>query len=252
MRAIRSLGHSTMHAGAIARHDAVAWGYASAAARLGVKIHVGTEVTGILKRGGQVKAVETTRGTVHAERVLQAVAGSSSRVATLAGFRLPIQTVPLQACVSQPLKPFLDPIVVSGSLHIYISPSSRGELVMGGATDPYPLYSSRSTLEFKEGLMAHMLELFPFLAGGEGDAAVGRHRRHDAGFQPGHGPDARRELLYRCRLGHLGVQGDAGLRQADGRDHRHGKPPKLIEPFALDRFTRFAQIGERGAASVGH
>ena len=95
---------------------------------------------------------------------MQAVAGSSSRLAALAGFRLPIRTIPLQACVSQPLKPFLDPIIVSGSLHVYISQSSRGELVMGGATDPYPLYASRSTLDFKEGLMAHMLELFPFLS----------------------------------------------------------------------------------------
>ena len=95
-------------------------------------------------QGNRAVGVETTRGTVHADRILQAVAGSSSRVAALAGFRLPIRTVPLQACVSQPLKPFLDPIIVSGSLHVYISQSSRGELVMGGATDPYPLYSARA------------------------------------------------------------------------------------------------------------
>ena len=149
--------------GAIVRHDAVAWGYAAAAARLGVEIHVDTEVTGIIKQGNRAIGVETTRGAIQSDRIMQAVAGSSSRLAALAGFKLPIRTVPLQACVSQPLKPFLDPIVVSGSLHVYISQSSRGELVMGGSTDPYPLYSSRSTLDFKEGLLGHMLELFPFL-----------------------------------------------------------------------------------------
>ena len=151
--------------GAIARHDAVAWGYAAAAARLGVELHPETEVTGVVKQGNRAIGVETNRGTVHAGAILQAVAGSSSRVAAMLDLRLPIRTIPLQACVSQPLKPFLDPIIVSGSLHIYVSQSTRGELVMGGATDPYPLYSSRSTLEFKEGLMSHMLELFPFLAG---------------------------------------------------------------------------------------
>ena len=91
---------------------------------------------------------------------MQAVAGSSSLLAAMAGFRLPIRTVPLQACVSQPLKPFLDPIIVSGSLHVYVSQTPRGELVMGGSVDPAALYSSRSTLDFKETLMADMLELF--------------------------------------------------------------------------------------------
>src|SRR5689334_7831084 len=93
--------------GAIVRHDAVAWGYAAAAARLGVEIHVETEVVGVLKQGNRAVGVETTRGLVHAGRILQAVAGSSSRLAALAGFALPIRSVPLQACVSRPLKPFL-------------------------------------------------------------------------------------------------------------------------------------------------
>ena len=232
--------------GAIVRHDAVAWGYAAAAARLGVEIHVGTEVTGLIKSGNRAVGVETTKGPVHANRILQAVAGSSSRVAALAGFRLPIRTVPLQACVSQPLKPFLDPIIVSGSLHVYISQSSRGELVMGGATDPYPLYSSRSTLEFKEGLDGAHARTISVPCRGEGDAAMGRHRRHDAGFQPGHGTDAGRELLHRCRLGDVGIQGDAGVRQADGGNRCHGPAAETdrairarpLQPFCPDRRAR--------------
>ena len=149
--------------GAIARHDAVAWGYAEGrhdAGRGDSHAHRGH---GHPHREREAAGVETNRGTVYCNRAMQAVAGSSSLVAKLAGFRLPIRTIPLQACVSVPLKPFLDQIVVSGSLHIYISQTPRGELVMGGSTDPYALYSTRSTLDFKEGLLGHMLELFPFL-----------------------------------------------------------------------------------------
>src|SRR5689334_3857333 len=115
--------------GAIARHDAVAWGYARYAGDHGVEIHTNTEVTGFVIENGVIKGVETNRGRISCNKVLQAVAGSSSRVSDLAGFKLPIRTIPLQACVSVPLKPFLDQVVVSGSLHVYVSQSSRGELV---------------------------------------------------------------------------------------------------------------------------
>ena len=123
--------------GAIARHDAVAWAYAMRAAELGVEIHQNTEVTDLVIERGRTTAVETNRGRIECGRAVQAVAGLSSRVAAMAGFRLALRTVPLQACVSEPLKRFLDPIIVSGSLHTYVSQSPRGELVMGGATDPY-------------------------------------------------------------------------------------------------------------------
>lgn len=238
--------------GAIARHDAVAWGYAAAAARLGVEIHTKTEVTGVLKQGSRVIGVETTRGTVHAERVLQAVAGSSTLLAEMAGFRLPIKTVPLQACVSQPLKPFLDPIIVSGSLHVYISQSARGELVMGGATDPYPLYASRSTLDFKEGLMAHMLELFPFLA----EVKVMRQWAGIADmtpdFSPVMGVTPVENYFIDAGWGTWGFKATPVCGKRLAETIATGHVPKLIAPFALARFARFAQIGERGAASVGH
>jgi sarcosine oxidase subunit beta len=238
--------------GAIVRHDAVAWGYAAAAARLGVDIHTDTEVTGVLKQGERAVGVETTRGTIHAGCVLQAVAGSSSRVAAMAGFRLPIRTVPLQACVSQPLKPFLDPIVVSGSLHIYVSQTSRGELVMGGATDPYPLYAARSTLEFKEGLMAHMLELFPFLA----EVRVLRQWAGIADMTPDFSPVMGLTPIENYYIdagwGTWGFKATPVCGKRLAQTIARGKPPDLIRPFALDRFACFAQIGERGAASVGH
>jgi len=238
--------------GAIVRHDAVAWGYAAAAARLGVAIHTNTEVTGILKQNSRAVGVETTRGTVHADRILQAVAGSSTLLADMAGFRLPIRTVPLQACVSQPLKPFLDPIIVSGSLHVYISQSSRGELVMGGATDPYPLYASRSTLDFKEGLMAHMLELFPFLA----EVKVMRQWAGIADMTPDFSPvmglTPIENYFIDAGWGTWGFKATPVCGKRMAETVATGRPPKLIEPFALDRFARFQQLGERGAASVGH
>ncbi len=238
--------------GAIVRHDAVAWGYAAAAARLGVDIHVNTEVTGIIRQGNRAVGVETTRGNIHAGRILQAVAGSSTRVAEMAGFRLPIRTIPLQACVSQPLKPFLDPIIVSGSLHIYVSQTSRGELVMGGATDPYPLYASRSTLEFKEGLMAHMLELFPFLA----EVRVMRQWAGIADMTPDFSPimglTPVENYFIDAGWGTWGFKATPVCGKRLAETIAHGTPPKLIQPFALDRFAQFVQIGERGAASVGH
>ena len=238
--------------GAIARHDAVAWGYAIAAARRGVEIHQNTEVTGILTDKGRVTGVETPRGRIACGRVLQAVAGSSSLVAAMAGFRLPIRTVPLQACVTEPLKPFLDPIVVSGSLHVYVSQSARGELVMGGATDPYALYSQRSTLEFKEGLAAPMLTLFPFLA-------EVRVLRQWAGladmtpdFSPVMGATPVRDYYIDAGWGTWGFKATpvSGKRMAE--TVATGRAPELIAPFALERFASFRQLGERGAASVGH
>ncbi len=238
--------------GAIARHDAVAWGYAKEAMRRGVEVHTGTEVTGLVTAGGRVKGVETSRGTIYANKVVQAVAGSSSRMSELAGFRLPIKTIPLQACVSEPVKPILDQIVVSGSLHVYISQSARGEMVMGGATDPYGLYSTRSTLDFKEGLMAHMLELFPFM----GELRVLRQWAGMADMTPDFSPVMGITPLENYYIdagwGTWGFKATpvCGFRMAECI--ATGRQPDLLKPFALDRFRTFDLVGEKGAASVGH
>ncbi len=238
--------------GAIARHDAVAWGYGGLASRRGAQIHQNTEVTGIRVERGRVVAVETSRGVIKCGKVLQAVAGHSPLVAAMAGLRLPIRTVPLQACVSQPLKPFLDPIIVSGSLHVYVSQSARGELVMGGATDPYPLYSSRPTLEFKEGLMANMLELFPFLA-------EVRLLRQWAGlsdltpdFAPIMGETPVANYYIDAGWGTWGFKATPVCGKRMAETLATGAVPDMIEPFRLSRFDEFRLVGERGAASVGH
>jgi sarcosine oxidase, subunit beta len=238
--------------GAIARHDAVAWGYARGAMMRGVEIHTQTEVTGILTENGKVKGVETSRGTIYCNRAMQAVAGSSSLVAKLAGFRLPIRTIPLQACVSVPLKPFLDQIVVSGSLHVYISQSSRGELVMGGSTDPYGLYSTRSTLDFKEGLLGHMLELFPFLD----NVTVLRQWAGMADMTPDFSPVMGLTPVENYYIdsgwGTWGFKATPVCGKRMAETVATGKAPDILEPFRLDRFVEFAQVGEKGAASVGH
>ena len=237
--------------GATARHDAVAWGYANGAAARGVELHQRTEVTGILRDGLTVTGVETSRGTVRAGRVLQAVAGASTLIADMAGLRLPIRAMPLQACVSVPVKPFLDPIVVSGSLHCYVWQTARGELVMGGATDPYALYSTRSTLDWKEGLIAHILELFPFLH----TLRLNRQWAGIADMTPDYAPvmglTPLRNYYVDAGWGTWGFKATpvAGKRMAEciATDAQ----PDLIDPFRLDRFERFEQLGERGAASVG-
>ncbi|MGQ0658461.1 MAG: FAD-dependent oxidoreductase [Chromatiales bacterium] len=246
------LGALYHHPGAIARHDAVAWGYARGAARRGVEIHTHTEVTGLDIENGRVTGVRTNRGHIRAGRVLQAVAGTSSVVAAMAGFRLPIRTIPLQACVTEAVKPFLDPIIVSGSLHVYVSQSSRGELVMGGATDPYSLYNTRSTLDFKEELVMHMLELFPF---------IGRLRllRQWAGladmtpdFSPIMGETPVQNYYIDAGWGTWGFKATPVCGKRMAETLATGKVPDLIVPFALERFYRFEQVGEKGAASVGH
>ncbi|MFO0996239.1 MAG: FAD-dependent oxidoreductase [Alphaproteobacteria bacterium] len=238
--------------GSIARHDAVAWAYAIGAARMGVEIHQGTEVTGFKTQDSRVIAVETNRGTIACGKVLQAVAGSSSLLAAKAGFRLPIRTVPLQACVSQPLKPFLDPIIVSGSLHVYISQSARGELVMGGSTDPYPLYSTRSTLEFKETLLAHMIEMFPFL----GEVRLLRQWAGMADMTPDFSPVMGATPLSNYFIdsgwGTWGFKATPVCGKRMAETVATGRVPDILEAFRLSRFSEFNQVGERGAASVGH
>ncbi len=238
--------------GSIARHDAVAWGYAARAAHMGVEIHQQTPVTGLIIQGGKVKGVQTPRGAIGAGQVLQAVAGMTSVVAKMAGFKLPIRTIPLQACVSVPLKPFLDQIIVSGSLHVYVSQSSRGELVMGGSTDPYGLYSTRSTLDFKEGLLGHMLELLPML----GEVKILRQWAGMADMTPDFSPIMGLTPVENYYIdsgwGTWGFKATPVCGKTMAYTIANNAPHELIKPFSYERFLTYSQVGEKGAASVGH
>jgi sarcosine oxidase, subunit beta len=238
--------------GAIARHDAVAWGYGRGADQRGVEIHQETEVVGIDVDYGRVKGVRTTKGYIATPKVLCAVAGYTPRLLNMVGLRTPIYIHPLQAMVSEPIKPWLDPIIVSGSLHVYVSQTARGELVMGSTLDPYELHQTRSTLDFTESLSAHMLDLFPFLS----EVKIVRQWAGLADMTPDFAPI----------MGTTPIEGfylDAGwgtwgfkATPVCGKTMSHtiatGRNHPLIAGFGFDRFSRFELTGEKGAASVGH
>ena len=155
------MGGLLQRRGGVARHDAVAWGYARGADARGVDIIQQCEVTGFERAGNSLTAIQTTRGTIRANKIGIAVAGHSGHVAAMAGLRLPIETHVLQALVSEPLKPVLDTVVTSGAVHFYISQSDKGELVMGGDIDGYNSYGQRSNLPAVEHVVQSMLALFP-------------------------------------------------------------------------------------------
>jgi sarcosine oxidase subunit beta len=238
--------------GAIARHDAVAWGYGRGADRRGVEVHQNTQVTGIDVRGGAVVGVRTTRGTISTRRVLSAVAGSTPRILEMVGLQSPIYIHPLQAMVSEPLKPWLDPIIVSGSLHVYVSQSARGELVMGASLDPYELHSTRATLEFAEGLAAHMLDLFPFLS----EVKINRQWTGMADMTPDFAPimgtTPCEGFFLDSGWGTWGFKATPVCGKTMSHTVATGRDHPLITGFSLGRFARFELTGERGAASVGH
>ena len=238
--------------GAVVRHDAVAWGYARAAANNGVEVHQKTRVTGIKMDKGRVCGVATDRGDIRCGAVVSMVAGSTPRITEMAGLSTPIEIFPLQACVTEPVKPFLDTIVVSGSLHVYLSQSSRGELVMGASVDPAVLHSTRSSFEFVEGLADRIIDLFPF-------TARLRINRQWAGmsdmtpdFAPIMGTTPLPGFYLDAGWGTWGFKATpiSGSTMADtvANDRNH----ELIQPFRFDRFTDFQLVGEKGAASVGH
>jgi len=238
--------------GAIARHDAVAWGYGRGADRRGVEIHQQTEVTGIDLRGGKVVGVRTVRGTISTPKVLCAVAGFTPRVLDMVGLRSPIYVHPLQAMVSEPMKPWLDQVFVSGSLHVYVSQSARGELVMGASLDPYEVHSTRSTLDFAEGLSAHILDMFPFLS----TAKVNRQWAGLADMTPDFAPIMGKTPIEGFYLdsgwGTWGFKATPVCGKTMSYTLAKDEDHPLIGAFSLSRFARYALTGEKGAASVGH
>jgi sarcosine oxidase subunit beta len=245
--------------GGIIRHDAVVWGYARGADRLGAEIHPFTEVTAIpttRANGGSTRRVEgvvTSRSAVAAGTVVNATAGWCCAVADLAGVSLPIVTHPLQALVTERLKPFLHHVVVSATLHVYVNQTDRGEVVVGEEIDPYASYSMRSTLRFLENAAAHTLELFPCLA-------RVKVLRQWAGicdlppdFAPIIGPvEGVEGFLLDVGWGTYGFKAGpaAGFRVAELI--ATGKVPAVLQPFRLARFEELRPLGEKAAAAVSH
>lgn len=244
------LGAAYHAPGAIIRHDAVAWAYAMGAQRLGVEVHQGIEVTGLTIEGGRCHGVMTNRGPIAAGQVLSAVGGYVTEIATMARIQLPIVTHPLQAFVTESYKPVLDRIVASADLHIYVSQSARGEVLVGAEIDPYTSYSTRSTLPFLASCSSRAIDLFPFLA----KLRILRQWTGLCDMTPDYSPllgvTEIDRLLISTGWGTWGFKAIpvAGLSMAELI--ATGKVPPLIAPFALDRFRRDRAVPERASAGT--
>jgi sarcosine oxidase subunit beta len=246
------LGASFQQRGGTARHDAVAWGYARGCDEMGIDIIQECPVNGFIIENGEVKGVETGKGTIRANKVGVVVAGHSSVMANMAGFRLPIHSVPLQALVSEPVKPILNTVVMSGAVHAYVSQSDKGELVIGAGTDKYIGYGQRGSLDVTEETIAAVCELFPLFKrmrmlrqwGGIVDTCP------DA--SPIIGKTPVDNLFFNCGWGTGGFKATPGSGWVFAHTIATGEPHQLNEAFALDRFQTGYLIDEHGAAAVAH
>ena len=246
------MGSSIQKRAGIARHDAVAWGFARAADALGVDIIQNCEVTAIRRDGSRVVGLDTTRGSIDAKKVGLVAAGHSSVLAGLAGFRLPIESHPLQAMVSEPIKPVLDTVVMSGTVHAYVSQSDKGELVMGAGIDAFNSYAQRGSLPILEEIASAMIELFPIVSrlkvlrswGGIVDICP------DA--SPIIGKTPVDGLYINCGWGTGGFKATPGSGWVLADTIANDRPHPLAAPFSLSRFSSGRLIDEHGAAAVAH
>src|SRR5437588_6711977 len=246
------LGATLQRRGGVARHDAVAWGYARAADARSVDIIENCEVTAIRTVNGHVTGVETSRGDIAAEKIAIVAAGHNSVLAAMAGVRLPLQSHPLQALVSEPVKPVPDCVVLSNPVHVYVSQSDKGELVIGAGIDAFNSYAQRGSFHVIEAQMAALLELFPMFS-------RLKMLRSWAGIVD-ISPDAS-PIIGKLPVAGLflnGGWGTGGFKATPGAGHvfahtiAHDAPHPLARPFALERFPTGALIDEHGAAAVAH
>ena len=246
------LGASLQRRGGVARHDAVAWGFARGADAHGVDIIQNCEVTGIRRDGGAVVGVETAKGFIKAKKVAIVAAGHSSVIASMAGIRLPIESRPLQALVSEPLKPIFPNVVMSNAIHAYISQSDKGDLVIGAGIDAYTGYGQRGSFQTIEHTLQAIVELFPLFSrvrmnrqwGGIVDVSP------DAcpiiGLTPVQG------LYINCGWGTGGFKATPGSGWVMAHTVAQDRPHALNEAFSLERFATGHLIDEHGAAAVAH
>jgi sarcosine oxidase subunit beta len=247
------LGAALQRRGGVARHDAVAWGYARAASAMGVDIIQNCEVTNIMRASnGAVTGVETIRGPVSAARIGVVAAGHTSVVMNMAGVRLPLESFPLQALVSEPVKPVMPCVVMSNTVHAYISQSDKGELVIGGGTDAYASYSQAGGLHVACATLEAVCELFPsfrrlrMLRNWGGIVDTTPDRSPIIGLTPV--PN----LFVNCGWGTGGFKATPGSGQVFAATIARGEPHPLVAPFGLDRFATGRLIDEAAAAAVAH
>jgi sarcosine oxidase subunit beta len=247
------MGATYQRRGGVARHDKVAWGYATRADRLGVDIVEHAEVTGFVRGdGGRVAGVETTRGTIRAAKVALVAAGHTSVLASMVGLRLPLQSHPLQALVSALFEPILDTVVMSNAVHVYVSQADKGELVMGAGIDQYNGYGQRGSFHVIENQLAAAIELFPIFEHAKLLRTWGGIVDVCPDASPILGPTPIDGLFLNCGWGTGGFKATPGSGWVFADTIATGEAPELARPFALERFTTGALIDEHGAAGVAH
>jgi sarcosine oxidase, subunit beta len=246
------LGATWQPRAGIAKHDHVAWGLARSADAAGVDLVQGCEVTGLDVRGGRVTGVRTTRGTIAAGSVALCAAGHTSVLAAMAGFRVPLQSHPLQALVSELLEPVHPTVVMSNAVHVYVSQAHKGELVMGAGIDAYNAYTQRGAFHVIERQMAAALELFPVFARAHVLRTWGGIVDVSPDASPIIGTTPVGNLYLNCGWGTGGFKATPGAGSVLAHTVAHGTPHPLAAPFSLDRFTTGALVDEHGAAAVAH
>jgi len=246
------LGASFQPRGGVARHDAVAWGFARGASKLGVDIVENCEVTGLDIGDGRIKGLETSRGYIGAERVGCVAAGHSSVLARMAGIRMPIESHPLQAFVSESMKPVLDTVVMSNAVHGYLSQSDKGELVIGAGIDHYNSYTQRGSPHVIEHTAAAIIELFPMFSRVRLNRQWGGIVDTTPDACPIIGKTKVKGLYFNCGWGTGGFKATPGSGNVFAYTMANDEPHALNQAFALDRFYTGHLIDEHGAAGVAH
>ncbi len=238
--------------GGTARHDAVAWGYARACSDMGMDILQQCEVTGVNQKNGQVTGVETSKGSIKCKKLAMVVAGHCAVLAEMAGFRLPVESVALQALVSEPIKPCMDVVVMANTVHGYMSQSDKGEMVIGGGTDGYNNYTQRGSFHHIEETVRALIETFPMISrlkmlrqwGGIVDVTGDR--------SPILSKTPLGNCFINCGWGTGGFKAIPGSGWAMAETIAKGEPGALAAPFGLNRFKEGRFIDESVAAGVAH
>jgi sarcosine oxidase, subunit beta len=246
------LGGTWQPRAGIAKHDFVAWAFARRADEFGVDLIQNCEVTGFIRDGDRITGVQTNRGPINAGRVGVAAAGHTSVLAETVGIRLPLQSHPLQALVSELLEPVHPTVVMSNHVHVYVSQAHKGELVMGAGIDSYNSYGQRGSVHVIEQQMAAALELFPIFARAHLIRTWGGIVDVSPDASPIIGLTPLENLFVNCGWGTGGFKATPGVGWVFAHTLAHGKPHKLNEPFTLERFSTGALIDEHGAAAVAH
>jgi sarcosine oxidase subunit beta len=247
------LGAALQRRGGVARHDTVAWGYARAADALGVDIIENCEVTGMRKdASGAIEAIETSRGVIRTKKVGVVAAGNTSVVMGYAGIQLPLESYPLQALVSEPVKPIMPCVVMSNTIHAYMSQSDKGELVIGAGTDAYNSYTQRGGLHISAHTLESICELFPMVRrlkmlrnwGGIVDTTPDR--------SPIISKTPVKGLYVNCGWGTGGFKATPGSANVFAHTVAHDEPHPINAPFTIERFRDGLLIDEAAAAAVAH